>query len=224
MAIGRKTKEQVKITFYTRHRPFLIAAVLGGIVLAATLATIPKLAVESSGVAFFLTYLSLLAIRLPYLTAAHLKAHADSDDLPAIAIICITLFAVVVAIVSLFMALNHSGETALSLALSFSSVILGWLTIHAMAAVHYAHLFWRPSAEGGKKTPKGGMDFPQTEAPGIYEFLYFSVVIGMTAQTSDVSVTTTAMRKVTLVHSIVSFFFNTVLVAAAVNAAVSLAG
>ncbi len=58
--------------------------------LAATLATIPKLAVESSGVAFFLTYLSLLAIRLPYLTAAHLKAHADSDDLPAIAIICIT--------------------------------------------------------------------------------------------------------------------------------------
>ncbi len=224
MAIGRKTKEQVKKTFYTRHRPFLIAAVLGGIVLAATLATIPKLAVESSGVAFFLTYLSLLAIRLPYLTAAHLKAHADSDDLPAIAIICITLFAVVVAIVSLFMALNHSGETALSLALSFSSVILGWLTIHAMAAVHYAHLFWRPSAEGGKKAPKGGMDFPQTEAPGIYEFLYFSVVIGMTAQTSDVSVTTTAMRKVTLVHSIVSFFFNTVLVAAAVNAAVSLAG
>jgi len=49
-------------------------------------------------------------------------------------------------------------------------------------------------------------------------------VIGMTAQTSDVGVTTTAMRKVTLLHSIVSFFFNTVLVAAAVNAAVSLAG
>ncbi|MDP9570870.1 UNVERIFIED_ORG: putative membrane protein [Agrobacterium larrymoorei] len=185
---------------------------------------IPKLAIESAAVAFFLTYLFLLALRLPYLTAAHLKAHADRDDLPAIAIIFITLFAVVVAVVSLFMALNHSGETALSLTLSFLSVILGWLTIHTMAAVHYAHLFWRPSADRGKREPKGGMDFPDTASPGIYEFLYFSVVIGMTAQTSDVAVTTTAMRKVTLVHSIVSFFFNTVLVAAAVNAAVSLAG
>lgn len=224
MAIAPKTKEQTKISLYARHRPFLIAAVSGGAVLAAMLMLIPKLAIESAAVAFFLTYLFLLALRLPYLTAAHLKAHADRDDLPAIAIIFITLFAVVVAVVSLFMALNHSGETALSLTLSFLSVILGWLTIHTMAAVHYAHLFWRPSADGGKREPKGGMDFPDTASPGIYEFLYFSVVIGMTAQTSDVAVTTTAMRKVTLVHSIVSFFFNTVLVAAAVNAAVSLAG
>lgn len=60
--------------------------------------------------------------------------------------------------------------------------------------------------------------------PGGYDFLYFAFVVGMTAQTSDVAVTTTAMRRVTLLHSIVSFFFNTVLVAAAVNAAVQLAG
>lgn len=216
--------DQRKISRYKRHRPFLIAAVLGILVLAGGLILAPSLAVEASAIVFFLTYLGILASHLPQLTAAHLKAHADSDDLPAIAIIAITLLAVGVAVVSLFMALNHAGETALSLGLAFASVILGWLTIHAMAAVHYAHLFWRPSNANGRKSPRGGMDFPDTKDPGIYEFLYFSVVIGMTAQTSDVAVTTTSMRKVTLVHSIVSFFFNTVLVAAAVNAAVSLAG
>ncbi|NTJ42353.1 DUF1345 domain-containing protein [Agrobacterium larrymoorei] len=213
-----------EVSRYRRHRPFLIAAVFGILVLASGLLLAPSLAVEASAIVFFLTYLGILASHLPQLNADHLKAHADSDDLPAIAIIGITLLAVGVAVVSLFMALNHAGETALSLGFAFASVILGWMTIHTMAAVHYAHLFWRPSNENGHKSPRGGMDFPDTKAPGIYEFLYFSVVIGMTAQTSDVAVTTTAMRKVTLVHSIVSFFFNTVLVAAAVNAAVSLAG
>ena len=68
-----------------------------------------------------------------------------------------------------------------------------------------------------------GLDFPGTAEPGGYDFLYFAFVIGMTAQTSDIAITSTAMRKINLVHAVVSFFFNTVLVAAAVNA-VGLAG
>lgn len=210
---------------YARHRPFLIAVVLSALVLIGMIIVLPALAVESAAIVFFLTYLVIIGSRLPHLTAAHLKAHADSDDLPAMVIIAITFLAVGVAVASLFLALNHTaGETVWSLALAFLSVLLGWLTIHTMTAIHYAHLFWRPISAPGKKQPRGGMDFPDTDEPGVYEFLYFSVVIGMTAQTSDVAVTTTPMRKVVLLHSIVSFFFNTVLVAAAVNAAVSLAG
>lgn len=218
-----KPERKTEIGRTRRHQPFFIAATLGVGVCVVSLITAPSVAVETAAVAFFLTYLVLVARRLPRLTASHLKAHADRDDLPAVAIIAITLMTVVVAVASLFLALNHKGETALSLSLAFASVVLGWLTIHVMAAVHYAHLFWRPG-QGARPAPKGGLSFPETEAPGIYEFLYFAVVIGMTAQTSDVSITTTSMRKATLVHSIVSFFFNTVLVAAAVNAAVSLAG
>ncbi|SCX00570.1 putative membrane protein [Agrobacterium sp. DSM 25558] len=219
-----KTPQQ-KVSNYSRHRPFLIAVALSALVLVGLLVAIPSLAVEGAAIAFFLTYLGIICFHLPRLTAAHMKAHADSDDLPAIAIIAITFLAVGVSVASLFIALNHTaGETAWSLTLAFLSVLFGWLTIHTMTALHYAHLFWRPSRAHEKKQPRGGMDFPDTNEPGIYEFLYFSVVIGMTAQTSDVAVTTTSMRKVVLLHSIVSFFFNTVLVAAAVNAAVSLAG
>lgn len=210
---------------FQRHRPFIIAILLSALVLIGSLIITPSLAIEGAAIVFFLTYLVILFFRLPRLTATHLKAHADSDDLPTFVIIAITCLAVGVAVVSLFSALNHtSGETIWSLSLAILSVVFGWLTIHTMTAMHYAHVFWRPAEVGGKQQTRGGMEFPETKDPGIYEFLYFSIVIGMTAQTSDVTITTTSMRKLVLVHSIVSFFFNTVLVAAAVNAAVSLAG
>ena len=103
---------------------------------------------------------------------------------------------------------------------------LGWLTIHTMAALHYAHLYWRPgpdTAPGQRRRSRGAdLIFRATTKPGGYDFLYFSLVIGMTAQTSDVAITKTQIRKLNMLHAVVSFFFNTVLVAAAVNVAVSL--
>lgn len=207
-----------------RHQPFLFAFLLSAVSLLIAFALAPSLAVEIAAVVFFLSYLILIGLRLPNLTAAHMKAHADSDDAPAVAIIAVTFVAVAVSVVSLFLALKDSADaTFVTLTLAFASVVLGWLTIHTMAAMHYAHLYWRPGTAAGKRQPRGGMEFPNSDQPNGYDFLYFAIVIGMTAQTSDVSVTTTTMRKVTLLHSIVSFFFNTVLVAAAVNAAVSLA-
>ena len=67
------------------------------------------------------------------------------------------------------------------------------------------------------------LDFPGQGDPGAWDFLYYSFVVGMTAQVSDVQVTTTVMRRATLLHGVVSFFFNTVFIAMAVNAGVALA-
>ena len=134
-----------------------------------------------------------------------------------------------VSVVSLFIVLNSGGQPEWrELSLSLASVALGWLTIHTMAAHHYAYLYWRPgpgqgsSASAKKAEPRRGLDFPGDDEPGGYDFLYFSLVVGMTAQTSDVAVTKTQIRKLNMLHAVVSFFFNTVLVAAAVNVAVSL--
>ena len=100
-----------------------------------------------------------------------------------------------------------------------------WYGEKADAALHYAHLYWRPKAAAdGKPGRHGGLEFPGGTKPGAWDFLYFSFVIGMTAQTSDTAITTTGMRRFNLLHGIVSFFFNTVLVAVAVNVAVALAG
>jgi uncharacterized membrane protein len=91
--------------------------------------------------------------------------------------------------------------------------------------------YWSPDMFAGEAEPKDGanggnvnhgLDFPGTDMPGIYDFLYFSFVIGMTAQTSDVAITSTEMRRINLLHAVISYFFNTVLIAVAVNAAVAL--
>ncbi len=98
---------------------------------------------------------------------------------------------------------------------------LGWLVLHTVMAFHYAdiHYFDDP----GGADDEGDLKFPGRGDPGVWDFLYYSFVVGMTAQVSDVQVRTTVMRRATLAHGVVSFFFNTVIIAMAVNAGVSLA-
>lgn len=211
-----------------RYLPFYVAVVCGLAMLALALWLWPYLAIQSAANVFFIVYLALESVKFRGLTAEFLKKHAASTDEPAWVIVVVTFGAAVVAVGSLFVLVNKGGHpNALELALSLAAVALGWLTIHTMVAVHYAHLYWRPDDRGTKKSQEsvehGGLDFPGDDEPGGYDFLYYSLVIGMTAQTADVNITKTRMRKLTLLHAVVSFIFNTVLVAAAVNVAVSLA-
>jgi uncharacterized membrane protein len=102
--------------------------------------------------------------------------------------------------------------------LAIASVLLGWLTLHTIAAFHYAHLYYA-KAVSSRGQDAGGLEFPDTNEPTGWDFLYYSFVVGMTAQVSDVQVLATPMRRLTLAHSVVSFFYNTVILALAVNLA-----
>ncbi|MGK6316824.1 DUF1345 domain-containing protein [Neorhizobium sp. DT-125] len=210
---------------HQRHGPFFVGAVISLVCLPFLLFYVPILAPGIAAIVFFLIYLGMMAARIPKLDGPMLRQKGQNTDEPAPVILAVTLMAVAVAVVSLFGVLNRdrpAGPAEISLA--FASVVLGWLTIHTMFALHYAHLYWRPDEQRRKNEAKrGGLDFPETDEPGAYDFLYFSFIIGMTAQTSDTAITTTEMRKINLVHGVISFFFNTVLVAAAVNTVVSLA-
>lgn len=209
-----------------RYRSFMVAGGIALLALPVIAYWTPDIAIEGPALLFFAAYLVLSLLRLKRLTPAYLKVHADVADAPAFMIFAATTLAIVAAIGSLFLALNREAAGGLfELLLAFGSVLFGWLAIHTMAAMHYAHVFWKPVGKpvDGKRGHRGGLEFPGTPEPSGYDFVYFSFVIGMTAQTSDVQITTTAMRKLNLVHATVSYFFNTVLIAAAVNAAVSLA-
>lgn len=214
----------------SRHMPFYIGAALGVVTLVVVaLAGLPR-AFEPGAIVFFLAYLILTFVKLPKLTAAFLRRHAADTDEPVAIIFAATLITVGVSIASLFFVLNGKGDIrGVDLALALLSVGLGWITVHVMAALHYAHVYWLSAKQGAAEGEQdseiaGGLDFPGDDEPGVYEFLYFAFVIGMTAQTSDVQITKTSMRQLNLAHAIVSFFFNTVLVAATVNVAVSLSG
>lgn len=207
-----------------RRSPFYAASIMGLMTLPVLLYIKPELSIESAAIVFFLVYLGFMIKRIPTVTAERLKTSPERDDGPAVLIPVVSLLAIVAAVVALFNALNQSGSPdLLRVSLAFLSVISGWFTIHTMFAMHYAHRYWQYHTGDQGEEPRRGLDFPQTEEPGSYDFLYFSFVIGMTAQTSDVAVTTTDMRCINLAHAVVSFFFNTVLVAAAVNAVVSIA-
>lgn len=221
------TSHHAKLTWRSRrYSPFYSAGLAGIATVPIFIYAAPKLLIEGAAVTFFLIYLGIMAVRFPRLTVDRFKSSRERDDAPAYAIILVTILAVVAAIGALFNALNRGGHVSVfETALASLSVIGGWLTLHTMFSTHYAHHYWRHvSAPDGSRVIQGGLTFPDTKEPAGLDFLYFSFVIGMTAQTSDVAITTSAMRGINLAHALTSFFFNTVLVAATVNAAVALAG
>lgn len=147
------------------------------------------------------------------------RASVADEGIPLI--VLLALAAVVLSLAAIFALLAGEGRPdPWDLPLAIASVPLGWLTLHTIAASHYVHLYY---ATEGEDVRAGGLDFAGTREPGAWHFLYFSFVIGMTAQVSDVTVHAAGMRRLVLGHSIVAFFYNTVLLALAVNVAVTLA-
>lgn len=187
------------------------------------------LTLEAVALGLFASYLAIVLTGLPFLTADYLKAHAKQADLPATFMFVVVLVVIATSVGSLFQLINkNSGSDPLKLVLALIAVALAWFTIHTMYAMHYAHACWLDDDATDAKnddTPREsavGLKFPGESEPGGLDFLYFSFVIGMTAQTADVDTTTAPLRRIVLVHSILAYFFNTVIVAAAVNLAVSL--
>ncbi|HLY46412.1 MAG TPA: DUF1345 domain-containing protein [Stellaceae bacterium] len=94
------------------------------------------------------------------------------------------------------------------------TILLSWSLAHAMFALHYAHGFYNDLADDDAP----GLAFPAEQSdPDYWDFLYFSFVIGMTAQVSDVQVLTQPWRRLVLAHGILSFLFNTVVLALSIN-------
>jgi uncharacterized membrane protein len=202
------------------HTRFYVALASGLFVYAAFAIFGGPQPVAAAGDAFFLVYLSAaLGVLLGH-TTADLKRRAARQDEGVLIVVAITLAVIGVNIVGVFTALNSSGKLdPLSLALVLAAAPLGWFVLHTISAFHYANLFYF-DPPGAAKAGEA-LEFPGTKSPDLWDFVYFSFVIGMTAQVSDVQVHTRDMRKVVTGHSIVSFFFNTVLIALVVNAVVA---
>jgi uncharacterized membrane protein len=104
----------------------------------------------------------------------------------------------------------------MQLALATITIVLSWVFIHTIFAVHYAHDYY---GEHGAK--KSGLNFPADDDPDYWDFVYFSFVIGTTCQVSDVAVESRLIRRTVAAHGVLSFLFNTALLALMVNIAAS---
>ncbi|HVY17160.1 MAG TPA: DUF1345 domain-containing protein [Rhodopila sp.] len=161
--------------------------------------------------------------------AAHLFATEPPERMPAAAeaqeegewtIFGLTLAVIVVSFVAVgteFTRIKSEppGVRALYLGLVAATLFLSWLMTHVTFAFRYAHEYY--SNDLGGPDADGGLDFPGEKLPDYLDFLYFSLVLGMTFQVSDVQITSRKLRRVATVHGVLSFLFNTVIVALTVN-------
>jgi uncharacterized membrane protein len=108
-------------------------------------------------------------------------------------------------------------QLTLHIGLAFVTIIISWLLVHTLFAIHYAHLYYGDSNSNSPAKNAAGLDFPQESQPDYWDFLYFSFVIGMTCQVSDVAISTRPMRRLALIHGVLTFFFNTVILALSIN-------
>jgi uncharacterized membrane protein len=100
-----------------------------------------------------------------------------------------------------------------------ATLILSWLLTHVVFALRYAHDWYAPRGEGGLRK---GLEFPGDQQPDYMDFLYFSMVLGMTFQVSDVQITARRTRRLAMLHGLISFLYNTVIIALTVNIAAGL--
>lgn len=112
-------------------------------------------------------------------------------------------------------------EAATNAILTLTTVALSWTFIHLIFALHYAHEFYASRPEGGDT---GGLVFPGEDEPDYWDFLHFSLIIGVACQTADIQIASRPLRRLSTLHSVLAFLFNTVILALAVNSAISLVG
>lgn len=130
----------------------------------------------------------------------------------------LTVVIPVLCLVSIFIGLHEvpgKERQPLDVLLTFVTVVLSWAAIHILFAFHYAHEFY--AKHRGRS---GGLSFPHHQPPDYGDFGYFSFVIGMASTVSDVSVTSRPIRRTVILHGILSFIFNVMLLALIINVAV----
>ena len=166
------------------------------------------------------TYLILISVMMLRADPRRIRAVARREDASAsavLAVVCLGVMASMVAIAFELVTAKSAGHAqAWHYALTGVTVVGAWLMVPMMFTVHYAHLYYR--------TPNAPpLQFPDRELePDYWDFLYFSFTIAVASQTADISIRSRAMRRAVLGQSLLSFFFNTSILALSINIAASL--
>ncbi len=154
-----------------------------------------------------------------------MRQRAAANDPDAHVLIAVSMLIVAVVLVAVVVELTGvGGGHGTGLAISGATILLAWLFTNLLFALHYAHRFYAPGDESdepgrgdGAKQDTGGLQFPGDGMPVYSDFVYFSFVLGMTFQVSDVVITSRAMRRFALVHALAAFLYDIIVVALTVS-------
>jgi len=167
-----------------------------------------------------IAYLSLAWTIIGRSNAHSTRAHALSQDTSGYIIFLFVLGAACASIVAIgFVVGTIKGlefwPKAWHLALTIAALISSWVLIHTVFGFHYARRYYRDERQ--RQPRSGGLAFPGDAAPDYMDFAYYSFVVGMTSQVSDVQAISPIMRRMTLVHGVLAFIFNIAVLALSIN-------
>jgi uncharacterized membrane protein len=172
----------------------------------------------SAAIYLILTFHLMLACK-----GEALRVRAARQDDSRVVILVILLLAIAasfVAITGLLAAAKDSPHRALNLGLAAATIVLAWTVTQVVFTLHYAHEYYRPN--GDPQAFAEGLDFRGERNPDYWDFFYFATSFGAASQTSDISILAKPLRRLATLHAIISFFFNTAVLALAINLAASL--
>lgn len=169
---------------------------------------------------FGIVTLSLIWTAIYTADANRIRAVAASEDLSRLLSFVFVLVAAAASLLAVVVLLGTShglppATLVRHIALSAVAVAASWLLVHTVFTLRYAHTYYDAQPNG---SDVGGLDFPGGEKePNYLDIAYFAFVIGMTAQTADVSISGRPQRRLALLHGLISFVFNTALVALVIS-------
>jgi len=204
------------------HARLLISVGVGVVVTLVLLATPWRLSTKllggwDVGVAL---YLALTYWMMWGAAVAQIRRRAAVQDEGAFALLVLSACAAVASLVAILAEVGsaQAGQGWTNLAIGMGTILLSWLFVHTIFALHYAHEYYGERSDD----QVGGLKFPGTQPPDYWDFLYFSFVVAMTSQVSDVAITSKVIRRVVNLHGVLSFFFNVSVLALSVNLVSSL--
>ena len=208
-----------------RARPRLgiscLAGVLGFLLLPPTLAASTRALITWDIGAS--VYLVLAWAVIGGASVQHMRWSARLQDDGATAMLFLTVTAALASLAAIILELSGlktypATRQSLLVGLVATTFVVSWLLVHTSFALHYAHAYYVSL----DKQHEGPLEFPRQDSPVYMDFLYFSMVIGMTCQTADVGIANTRMRRLVMAHGLVAFAFNTTLLALTINSVASL--
>ena len=214
------------------HRPYLLAAIAAGLVVGFGAAPWLHRPITRALVGWDFGILVFVGSALVFMLSADMtcmKRRALAHDDGGRFIFPLTIFAAIASVVALAAELSDAKGQAgagLRAGLAAGTVVLSWLFMQVVFAVHYAHIYYLAEDEDGDGIADGhhgGLNFGYgEEEPDYWDFLHFAIVIGATSQTADIVFTSKRMRRIGTLHSLIAFGFNTAILATMINLAANL--
>lgn len=166
-----------------------------------------------------LVFLILSWITFFTITSDQIRQQCRKQDETQIVIFVLILVATIASFSAVLLLLTSKDSglmQEIQLITGIISMMFSWILVHTIFALRYAHLYYGNDKEN-PDTHAGGLIFPEDEKPDYLDFAYFSFVVGMTFQVSDVEISSKLLRRINLLHGFISFIFNTFVVALTIN-------